>query len=858
MAQDRLLLRSATVISTIRTLGVGGMLLLCFLGIVLLAMNVWQELIALERLSADNSQWALMQTEVEMLRFQLSVETAIGAAESPDLAEVRRWFNVVYSRVDMLPDSQNYAVTLQLPEFAPSMKRIQTFLDRTIPLIDGPDSELRASLRSLAEMLPDIRQAARQLTLKARSMAAVVSDLRRAEVIQTLLALAVLTVVLLLTLSGLALVLLRLMRRSRTQVIENSITSARLHTIFSTSADAIIVTNRGGWILDINPAAEAVFGHERAAAFGVHALDLLLPPELATAQSKEITAILEASAARALGNEQGPLRIELMALRSDGARFPVELSLGTMRIATGGIIVALVRDISDRRIAQDALTGALEQAQAGERTKADFIAVMSHEMRTPLNGLLGSLELLAATSLRPGQKDLVGVMAASGQILLHHVNSVLDISKAEADGAPVVQADFDLDRLIDDCVANQAGLAATKGLAIRVSAANGPVGWVTGDPARLRQILLNLIGNAVKFTAQGGITVEPERLGRGQPIEIRVIDTGIGIPDADLGRVFDDFVTLDARYDRQAGGTGLGLGISRRVARAMGGEIGVESVLGDGSLFWLRLPLPPIEAAPIIAAEVSAHSSLPGLTVLVIEDNPVNRFILRRLLEESGHVVVEAVNGAEGVLAAMAQAFDLIMTDISMPGLDGIEVTRQIRQHDGPSQYARIIAVTAHALPADHSRFRAAGIDDCMTKPITRVNLTDAVTGAATWALPEISEQILDHAQIADLEARLGPEATAALIARVLAEGDKADADNLWLAGSRGAQRLHALAGTAGTFGARLMQARLAALAVASAGDDGSEVARLAAGLSGVWCSTREALDGEATRLRMCQSVSAD
>jgi PAS domain S-box-containing protein len=857
MAQKKSLTRPATVQSWLRPLGVGSILFLCFLGIIMLAVNVWRELVALERLSADNTQWALMQTEVEMLRLQLSVETAIADGENTSLEELRQWFNVVYSRVDMLPDSQAYAATLRLPEFAENIKRIQAFLHRTVPLIDGPDSELRASLRSFAEVLPDVRQAARQLTLKARNVAAISSDKQRSEVIRTLLALGVLTVVLLLALSGLALVLLRLMRNSRAQIRENSLTSARLQTIFSTSADAIIVTNRGGWIVDINPAAEAVFGHKRDAVLGVHAFDLLLPPELATAQSKEIAAILDASVARTLGNEQGPLRIELLAMRSDGARFPVELSLGTMRIATGGIIVALVRDISDRRIAQGALTGALEQAQAGERTKADFIAVMSHEMRTPLNGLLGSLELLGATQLRAVQKDLVSVMTTSGQILLHHVNSVLDISKAEADGARNIETDFDLDRLIEDCVANQAGLAATKGLAIGISSPGGPLGWVSGDPARVRQILLNLIGNAVKFTAQGRITIEAERLGHGQPVEIRVIDTGIGIPEADLDRVFDDFVTLDARYDRQAGGTGLGLGISRRVARAIGGEIGVESVLEDGCLFWLRLPLPAAGAAATAVWEVASRPHDTGLTVLVIEDNPVNRFVLCRLLEENGHMVVEAANGAAGVIASMAQAFDVIMTDISMPGLDGIEVTRQIRQHPGPSQHARIIAVTAHALPADHARFRSAGIDDCMTKPITRVNLMAAMTGPAAWTLPELSEQILDRAQIADLEAQLGAQATAELILRVIAEGDRADAEDLWSAGAKNDPRLHALAGTAGTFGARSLQARLAALATARAGNETTEVARLAAGLAGLWRSTREALDAETARLTADQPVAA-
>ena len=849
--------RTAKRSDWLRTLGVAGLLVLCFLAIVLLAVNVWRELAALERLSADNTQWALMQTEVETLRFQLAVGAAIAKGDSANLADLRRWFDVVYSRVGMLPESRNNLNELALPQVGANIARMQAFLDRTVPLIDGPESELRAGLGVLAEELPQVRQAARQMTLQARTQAAVSSDTRREEVIMTLLALAGLTAFLLVALSALSLFLLRLMRRSRTQMQQNLLTSARLQTIFSTSADAIIVTNRGGWIVDINPAAEAMFGHIRKNALGIHALDLLLPPELAIAQSKEITTILDAAAARTKGNDHGPLRIELMGMRADGGRIPVEMSLGTMQIATGGVIVALVRDISDRRMAQSALTGALELAQAGERTKADFIAVMSHEMRTPLNGLLGSLELLGATDLRAGQQDLVNVMSSSGQILLHHVNSVLDISKAEADRAADVDSDFDLDRLIDDCVANQAGLAATKGLKIAVEPPLAPLGWVHGDPARLRQILLNLIGNAVKFTKHGRITIEAERAGYGQPVEIRVIDTGIGIPDADLDRIFNDFVTLNARYDRQAEGTGLGLGIARRVAQAMGGEIGVESVLGDGSLFWLRLPLPEVDSATPVPGVEPGLAAKPKLHVLLVEDNPVNLFVLRRLLEEAGHSVVEATNGADGVVASATQAFDLIMTDISMPGLDGVEVTRQIRQHPGPSQHARVVAVTAHALPADLARFREAGIDDCMTKPITRVTLTAALTEPAKWAVPVFEDVILDHAHIADLKARLGGDATAALIARVISEGDAADSEKLWSAGLDGAKRLHALAGTAGTFGARRLQAGLAALQAARVMDDGGAIAEVADGLSQLWQSTRAALDVEMLDLLAVQPVAA-
>ncbi len=861
MSQRKNAAKGRSLLDFIRPFWVTLLLFIGIIGIVFLANTVMRELKGLEVLSADRTQWSMVQTEVETLRLQVAVEVAIAEGVTADMAVIRRWFDVLYSRVSTLTQNKSYMATLSLPEFAQNIARMQAFLDRTVPVIDGPDDELRAALPYLSEMLPEIRQAARQLALKTRISAANSSDTQRATVIRTLIKLAVLTGLLFLSLGGLSLVLLRLIRNSREQVRQNSLTSARLQTIFSTSADAIVVTNRGGWIVDINPAAEAMFGHTREKAFGNHALELLLPPDLAASQSQEITSVLERAAKRKQGNEDGPLRIELFGMRADGTRIPVEMSMGTMQVASGGVIVALVRDISDRRLAEASLTEALQKAQAGERAKADFIAVMSHEMRTPLNGLLGTLEVLSGTDLQADQKDMAAVMASSGQILLQHVNSVLNLSKAEANFDSTVLVNFDFDQMIEDCVANQTDLASAKGLTIRYVPLNGPLGWVSGNPSKLQQILLNLIGNAVKFTVKGQITVEAERDAYGQIVEIRVIDTGIGILDADLDRVFEDFVTLDTRYDRQSGGSGLGLGIARRIARAMGGEIGLESVIDDGSVFWVRLPLPAGEQLinlPSTAASAKvAKQASAGLEVLIIEDNAVNRFVLRKLLEEQGHKVTEAENGLIGVAAAMAQRFDLILTDISMPGLDGIEVTRRIRSQKGASQTARVVAVTAHASPADLDRFRNAGLDDCLTKPITRAELAAMMADTGNWAAQSFTDKILDPSHIHDFETQLGAAATATLITRVIEEGDAVDADKLW-SGPPGSEKiLHSLAGTAGTIGAASLHARLAALNVATANHDVVEMARLADGFSPLWQSTRSSLEAEATRLLSGQSISA-
>ena len=247
----------------------------------------------------------------------------------------------------------------------------------------------------------------------------------------------------------------------------------------------------------------------------------------------------------------------------------------------------------------------------------------------------------------------------------------------------------------------------------------------------------------------------------------------------------------------------------------------------------------------------------PGIKVLIIEDNPVNRFVLRSLLEECGHSVVEAENGANGVAAARGEAFDLIMTDISMPSMDGVEVARTIRQHEGPSQHARVVAVTAHALPADLARFQAAGIDDCMTKPITRVSLNAALNEPATLVNAAPDDLVLDYAQLADLTLRLGRSATAALIARVIAEGDAAEADDFWSAGPDGERRLHGLAGTAGTFGARQLQSGLAELLAARLSENAGDLARASTELSRLWHTTRTALHTEAGQLRAPYPIAA-
>lgn len=831
---------------------------ICLAVIPFLALEVRDRLDALERANSDNTQWVLMQTEVEVLRLQAAILAARDDPAPANLEEVRRWFNVLYSRVSMLQESPVYAPLLSTPDYSSSYGGIRAYLDRTVALIDSPDTILAARLAEVGRDLPDIRAASRSMTLNALSDFAAQSDMNRESIAWTLAILALAVSVLLLVAVAAAIIMAWQSARSQAQARELRRTGTRLATIFATSADAIVVTGPDGAIRDFNPAAERIFGQSAAQVLGRDAAATLFSGTPDAPQQGALLAALR-------GTQAGttPVRIEADARRADGTTFPAELSVA--RASTPGegsedLIVAFLRDISDRRAAERDLTRALDHALAGEKAKAEFLAVMSHEMRTPLNGLMGSIELMRQGGLPPAQAELLQIMQATGDILLGHVNSVLDVSRAEAGGLRPDTADFDLDRLVEEVAANQQGLAAAAGNRLRVLPLSGPIGQVSGDRGRIGQILLNLVGNAVKFTRNGEITVETERLAPApdgtQRIEFRVTDTGIGIAEADLDRIFDDFVTLDPSYGRSAGGTGLGLGIARRLARAMGGEIGAESEEGEGSLFWLRLPLPaatgpaPAREAPAPAADLPAS---PPLSILLVEDNPTNRFLLRRFLETGGHRVTEAADGVEGVAAAGRTAYDLILMDISMPRMDGLAATRAIRAGNGPSAKARIIALTAHALPEEQARFRAAGMEATLTKPVTQPDLLRAVAGQAPAAGKEAPAPLLDSAGMSDLVRHIGGKTARNLVSRLIEEADRITATLGTLDPVSDRDRLialcHQLSGSSGTFGTRRLRALLVTTETALKSGDAATARATLATLPETWQATRAALSQAADAL---------
>jgi len=375
----------------------------------------------------------------------------------------------------------------------------------------------------------------------------------------------------------------------------------------------------------------------------------------------------------------------------------------------------LVLDIDEKKKAELALVAAERAAQAASEAKAQFLANMSHEIRTPMNGVLGVMHVLKRELPAGDSADLLGEALAAGQMLSTLLDDVIDISRIEAGRLDLHHEPVDPRDLVRGVARLLAGQAAHKGLRLELDLADD-LGWIQTDPTRVRQALFNLIGNAVKFTLKGSVTVRARRPAGSRQLVFDIIDTGVGVPLEAQERLFERFQQGDASTTRRFGGSGLGLAITRKLAQMLGGEVTFRSLPSKGSTFTLTIAAPPV-AAP---REVGGHAEdlLEGLKVLVVEDNPTNQLVARRILEQLGATVSVADDGASGVQAARTGAFDLILMDVQMPGMDGLEASRRIRALRGSAGRAPIIALTANVMAHQRAAYLAAGMNGVAAKPI--------------------------------------------------------------------------------------------------------------------------------------------
>lgn len=421
----------------------------------------------------------------------------------------------------------------------------------------------------------------------------------------------------------------------------------------------------------------------------------------------------------------------------------------------GFMLSRVVRYAIERKTAERALKEARDKAEAAARAKSVFLAMVGHEVRTPLNGILGMARLLLETPLDIRQRTFAETVVSSGELLLGLVNDILDFSRLEADGLTLESLPFDLVGLVDEMRLLMAPRAAEKGLTLGCRFAPAVPAWLLGDPLRLRQVLLNLVGNAIKFTERGHVTlavdVQEQRRDGCVLLRLTVSDSGIGVPEEARGSLFTEFSQADSSISRRFGGTGLGLAICKRLVTRMGGEIGYDSAAGQGSSFWFTVPLPPAEAPP---EQVDPAPAVEGARVLLVDDNAVNREVAAGLLSRHGNVVMTCEDGASALqLLSKCAAFDLILLDKHMPGLDGLETARRIRAMGGHAGATPLWLLTANPLEQEAQSWRAAGFDGCIAKPfkveeimavLARQSGSPTAGPAAETALVSLPELLAD------------------------------------------------------------------------------------------------------------------
>jgi PAS domain S-box-containing protein len=635
----------------------------------------------------------------------------------------------------------------------------------------------------------------------------------------------------------------------------------RFRGISASAQDAIIHVDEKGAISFWNPAAERMFGFSASEALGKDVHEIVAPPRDRTAAKDGYARFMRTGIGPHVGKT-----VELVACRKDGREFPVEISVSGLQLRGGRNAIGIVRDITERKDAERKIHEAREAADAANRAKGEFLANMSHEIRTPMNAIIGMTELALDTKLDSEQQDYIETIRNSADALLGLLNDILDFSKVESGRLEISLEAFDIREAVGDFLKPLAFSAQRKGLEVAYRVSEDVPERVVGDPSRVRQIIFNLVGNAIKFTENGEVVVHIEKESEEDGnvrLHFLVSDTGVGIPPEKQVRIFDPFTQADGSITRQYGGTGLGLAISRGLTQLMGGRMWVRDrpgggtefhftlrfersaedpfhsvfpdfhrvkdmpvliadandtsrhilerilrerhvqVVGvadsrdavqklkeavekgmpfqalvldadlpctgdgeleswidpgeadavpiillrrtsserqlpcgeeaDGSLLWINKPVKPSELLqalertlvtttrdipPAKDAFKKTASTGSGLRVLLAEDNAVNRKLALTMLEKEGHTVVSVVNGREAVDAVGQQDFDLVLMDVQMPIMDGVEATRRIRELEAEKGgHLPIVALTANAMKGDRERYMDAGMDDYMAKP---------------------------------------------------------------------------------------------------------------------------------------------
>jgi PAS domain S-box-containing protein len=616
----------------------------------------------------------------------------------------------------------------------------------------------------------------------------------------------------------------------------------RFRLLATNSSDVILVYDAAGIVSYASPSVERVCGYSPAEIVGRTSLEIVHPDDL--------PALLQRRKDLRDGTQEPGVPLRWRIVHRKGTIRWVETTNSLLPAKDGAPpdIVSALRDVTERverevelsnarnrleaqandlAILAQSLEAERERAERANVAKSQFLAMMSHELRTPMTGILGMADLLRLTTLNEEQRGLTQVLTRSARMLLELLNDILDFSKIEADQLEIENTQFRISDIVNDVQNLFAPAAADKGISLVSDLPGNYWDLVVGDPKRTRQVLVNLVNNAVKFTERGSVRIglEQKPCGAGLTVVFSVTDTGIGISDDDIGRLFSPFIQADVSTSRKFGGTGLGLAICKRLVEAMGGEISVDSEMGKGSRFTFSLAVHKADeqAAPLRNAEAldeSVNLAIKSRRILVAEDNDTSRYLITTMLKRHGHSVEAVENGALALEAVKRGGFDIVLMDMQMPVMDGPEATRGIRKLPLPLGAIPVIALTADVI-SDHRRmYIESGVNAVVGKPVNWAELESEIdrhlrgASAKSAAFPAVGRDapesptldVIDEAALSILEDSLGRDILAPMIDSFL-ENMRHYGDELRAAVSaddlKKAKRVaHALKGLCAQFGA--------------------------------------------------------
>jgi PAS domain S-box-containing protein len=516
----------------------------------------------------------------------------------------------------------------------------------------------------------------------------------------------------------------------REQVERNlRLSESKLHSIFKSVPEAIVVANAQGHIVQCNDATAAIFDYPMQAIMGQR-VNMLMADDAQGWHEQYLGQYLDTGEKKLLNIPR-----VLQGRRRDGSLFPLRLTISETRLDAEHFFIGVMQDFTAIQSAQDLLVDAKEKAEQANRMRGEFLANMSHEIRTPMNGIVGMTELALDTTDHLQQKEFLGLARDSAHHLLQIINEILDFSKIEAKALELELLEVSPVQLVRHTARSLEQLARAKGIDLQLDTGTDIPGLLWLDPVRIRQVLTNLIGNAIKFTEQGRVVVktrwQPELDPSMGTLHISITDTGIGFDPARTEALFSPFTQADGSVTRSFGGTGLGLAITRSLLQLMGGNITAEGRPGQGATFAATLPAKKVQASEPLALpdpqhktldeDAPSHAGQAACDVLLVEDHEINRKLAAIMLERMGYRFSLANDGQQALALLAQQRFDVVLMDVMMPIMDGITALKLLREREQPlGRRTRVLMVTAHAMTGDRERFLAAGADGYVSKPMSQ------------------------------------------------------------------------------------------------------------------------------------------